>query len=96
MEKQPGRTDWKTMFICFILLTCFFILNMFKYLLHKLELQDFNILNTYKVFLMDCDGVIWKGSESIPKVADSINFMKEKGKKFYFVVFHTGSLRTYF
>ena len=45
---------------------------------------------------MDCDGVIWKGSESIPKVADSINFMKEKGKKFYFVVFHTGSLRTYF
>ncbi|KAK8803802.1 hypothetical protein WA158_001496 [Blastocystis sp. Blastoise] len=58
---------------------------MFKYLLHHLELQDFNILNSFKVFLMDCDGVIWKGSESIPRVVDAINYMKVRGKKFYYI-----------
>lgn len=39
-----------------------------------------------KVFLFDCDGVLWKGSQLIDKAADTINYLTNQGKYVYFVV----------
>lgn len=39
-----------------------------------------------KVFLFDCDGVLWKGAQLIDKAADTINYLTNQGKYVYFVV----------
>lgn len=44
------------------------------------------ILQKYSVFLLDCDGVIWKGTQPIPGVSDAINYIKSIGKRVYYVV----------
>jgi phosphoglycolate/pyridoxal phosphate phosphatase family enzyme len=35
--------------------------------------------------LFDCDGVIWRGPESIPGVAESLDKLRKLGKKLYFI-----------
>ena len=36
--------------------------------------------------LLDCDGVLWAGSSSIPGAADAVAAMRGAGKRVFFVV----------
>lgn len=42
-------------------------------------------LNSVDVFLLDCDGVIWRGGNQIPGVSNTINLLRKLGKDVYFV-----------
>ncbi|XP_048323327.1 phosphoglycolate phosphatase 2 [Ziziphus jujuba] len=44
-----------------------------------------NLLDSVDAFLFDCDGVIWKGDELIDGVAQTLDFLRSKGKKLVFV-----------
>lgn len=36
-------------------------------------------------FLFDCDGVLWKGDQVVPKAPEVIEFLRKEGKKVFFV-----------
>ncbi len=38
-----------------------------------------------KLFLLDCDGVIWRGNQAIEGSIETINYLYQKGYKVYFV-----------
>lgn len=38
-----------------------------------------------KTFIFDCDGVIWKGDSVIPGVPETLDFLREQGKRLIFV-----------
>ncbi|KAF9932653.1 hypothetical protein FBU30_007650 [Linnemannia zychae] len=42
-------------------------------------------LDKYDTFLLDCDGVLWHGSTVIDGILDTIQFLRENGKKLVFV-----------
>ncbi|ODV97006.1 hypothetical protein PACTADRAFT_32505 [Pachysolen tannophilus NRRL Y-2460] len=44
-----------------------------------------NFLNKYDCFLFDCDGVLWLGDQLLPKVIETLNFLRSQGKKLIFV-----------
>lgn len=52
----------------------------------QLTRSNCSLLNDIKVFLFDCDGVLWKGTQSIDKAAETINYLTASGKLVYFVV----------
>jgi len=58
-------------------------MNQVKRLKKINELNDF--LNSLDCFLLDCDGVLWRGSKPIPGVAEAINMLRSLGKKLIFV-----------
>ncbi len=43
------------------------------------------LLDKYDNFLFDCDGVLWLGDHLLPKVVETLHFLKSKGKKLIFV-----------
>ena len=47
---------------------------------------DKSILDGIKVFLFDCDGVIWKGSQTIPGAVETLNYLNQQGKLVYYIV----------
>ena len=53
--------------------------------------DDASILQRVRVFLFDCDGVIWKGAEPIPGSIETLNYLKKIGKSVYYLVgsFHS-------
>jgi singapore isolate B (sub-type 7) whole genome shotgun sequence assembly, scaffold_16 len=53
---------------------------------HRLTVADRSLLSGIKVFLFDCDGVVWKGSQAIPGAVDTLNYLKSAGKQVYYVV----------
>lgn len=48
--------------------------------------QSWSTLQGIKVFLFDCDGVLWKGDQVIEKATETVNYLIESGKHVYFVV----------
>lgn len=44
-----------------------------------------DILDKTKVFILDCDGVVWRGDSLIDRVPETIEFLRSQGKKVYFV-----------
>ena len=44
---------------------------------HRLTVADHRLLNDIRIFLFDCDGVIWKGKEPIPGAVDTLNMLKK-------------------
>ena len=60
---------------------------------HRLSVADRPLLSGIKVFLFDCDGVIWKGSQAIPGAVDTLNYLKDAGKQVYYVVQLCSELR---
>ena len=48
--------------------------------------SDASIIKGIKVFLFDCDGVIWKGAQPIPGSVETLNYLKKIGKSVYFLV----------
>lgn len=43
------------------------------------------ILDRTKVFILDCDGVVWRGDSLIERVSDTIQYLRSQDKKVYFV-----------
>ncbi|KAI4311854.1 hypothetical protein MLD38_036717 [Melastoma candidum] len=43
------------------------------------------LLDSVDAFLFDCDGVIWRGDSLIDGVAETLSFLRSKGKKLVFV-----------
>ena len=52
----------------------------------RLTSLDKSILDGIKVFLFDCDGVIWKGSQTIPGAVETLNYLNQQGKLVYYIV----------
>lgn len=52
----------------------------------RLIQNNCSFLKDINVFLFDCDGVIWKGTQSIDKAADTVNHLTKSGNYVYFVV----------
>ena len=52
---------------------------------HRLTVADRQLLNDIRVFLFDCDGVIWKGKEPIPGAVDTLNKLKDMGKRVFYL-----------
>merc|ERR1711974_235243 len=51
------------------------------------------LVDSVDALLLDCDGVLWRGSELLPGILDSINYLREKGKKLFFVTNNSTSSR---
>ncbi|KAK9360266.1 HAD-like domain-containing protein [Lipomyces starkeyi] len=49
----------------------------------KTEVEEF--LSKYDDFLFDCDGVLWQGDVLLPHVKETLNLLREKGKRLIFV-----------
>jgi len=43
------------------------------------------LFSNIDTLLVDCDGVLWRGSESIPGVVKSVNHLRKLGKKLLFI-----------
>ena len=48
--------------------------------------DDAAIFQRVRVFLFDCDGVIWKGAEPIPGSIETLNYLKKIGKSVFFLI----------
>ena len=59
------------------------------------ELTDITRLaELYDVFLLDCDGVLWRGSSIIDRAFDVVNWLSETlGKKVFFLTNSSGRTR---
>ncbi|GAA5885088.1 hypothetical protein JCM16303_006397 [Sporobolomyces ruberrimus] len=44
-----------------------------------------SVVDKYDNFLFDCDGVIWEGDEIIGKSKETLEYLRKKGKRIFFV-----------
>ncbi|KAI9291124.1 putative 4-nitrophenylphosphatase [Neoconidiobolus thromboides FSU 785] len=51
----------------------------------KTKQQKEEFLNSFDNFILDCDGVLWLGKEVIPGIPETIHYLRELGKKLYFI-----------
>jgi len=51
--------------------------------LNGTEIKSF--LNSIDCFILDCDGVLWRGNKPIPGVADSLHLLRKLNKQLIFV-----------
>ena len=58
----------------------------FQLLRRHLDKADINMLMKIKVFVFDCDGVLWKGAKPIAGAAETVNYLKDKGKSVFYCV----------
>lgn len=49
----------------------------------RAQVTDF--IDKHETFLFDCDGVLWLGTTLLPKIKETLNLLREKGKKLIFV-----------
>lgn len=49
------------------------------------KLQINSIIQKYKVFLFDCDGVLWKSGKKIEENFWILNHLQEQQKQIYFI-----------
>ncbi|KAK6537895.1 hypothetical protein TWF694_010794 [Orbilia ellipsospora] len=60
----------------------------------KQEIDAF--IDQFDTFLFDCDGVLWRGSVLLPKVVETLEMLRSRGKKLVFVTNNsTKSRETY-
>ncbi|XP_053984504.1 glycerol-3-phosphate phosphatase [Hylaeus volcanicus] len=62
--------------------------------LSKEEFKHF--IDSIDVILSDCDGVLWKETEVIPKSPETVNKFKELGKKFFYITNNNTKTRSEF
>ena len=58
----------------------------FQLLRRRLDKADINLLMKIKVFMFDCDGVLWRGQKPIVGAIETLNYLKENGKHVYYCV----------
>lgn len=58
----------------------------FQLLRRRLDKADINMLMKIKVFMFDCDGVLWRGQKPISGAIETLNYLKENGKSVYYCV----------
>ena len=58
----------------------------FQLLRRRLDKADINLLMKIKVFMFDCDGVLWRGQKPIVGAIETLNYLKENGKQVYYCV----------
>ncbi|KAF8471835.1 HAD-like domain-containing protein [Kalaharituber pfeilii] len=56
------------------------------------EIEAF--LDRFDVFLFDCDGVLWQGDKLLPKVVETLDMLRSKGKQIVFVTNNSTKSRT--
>jgi HAD superfamily hydrolase (TIGR01450 family) len=54
-----------------------------QYLSSRHEISTF--VDQVDVFLLDCDGVLWRGNELIPGVRETLQMLRNKGKRIFFI-----------
>lgn len=59
----------------------------FQLLRKRLEKADINLLVKMKVFMFDCDGVLWRGKTPIRGAVETLNYLRDHGKSIYYCVF---------
>ena len=59
----------------------------YQLLRRRLDKADINLLMKIKVFMFDCDGVLWRGAQPIDGAIDTLNYLKEHGKNIFYCVF---------
>ena len=59
----------------------------FQLLRRRLAKADINLLMKIKVFMFDCDGVLWRGAQPIDGAIDTLNYLKDHGKSIFYCVF---------
>ena len=59
----------------------------FQLLRRRLDKADINLLMKIKVFMFDCDGVLWRGAQPIDGAIDTLNCLKDHGKSIFYCVF---------
>lgn len=60
----------------------------------RLDKADINMLMKIKVFMLDCDGVLWNGQNPIAGAIETVNYLKKNGKGVYYCVGGNGSQLT--
>ena len=58
----------------------------FQLFRRHLDKADINTLMKIKVFLFDCDGVLWKGAKPISGAVETVKYLKDKGKSVFYCV----------
>lgn len=58
----------------------------FQLLRKRLEKADINLLVKMKVFMFDCDGVLWRGKTPIRGAVETLNYLRNNGKSIYYCV----------
>ncbi|KAM7453120.1 hypothetical protein BLSTO_06137 [Blastocystis sp. subtype 1] len=56
----------------------------FQLLRKRLEKADINLLVKMKVFMFDCDGVLWRGKTPIRGAVETLNYLRDHGKSIYY------------
>lgn len=59
----------------------------FQLLRKRLEKADINLLVKMKVFMFDCDGVLWRGKTPIRGAVETLNYLRDHGKSICYCVF---------
>eukprot|EP01111_Echinosteliopsis_oligospora_P012050 TRINITY_DN4098_c0_g1_i1.p1 TRINITY_DN4098_c0_g1~~TRINITY_DN4098_c0_g1_i1.p1 ORF type:complete len:251 (-),score=59.58 TRINITY_DN4098_c0_g1_i1:238-990(-) len=62
--------------------------------LDESNIKDF--LSSIDTFLLDCDGVLWRSSDLIDGVKDTLQFLRKQGKKLVFVTNNSTTSRVNF
>lgn len=52
----------------------------------RLDKADINTLMKIKVFMFDCDGVLWNGQKPIAGAIETVDYLKKNGKSVYYCV----------
>eukprot|EP00026_Physarum_polycephalum_P013585 Phypoly_transcript_14002.p1 GENE.Phypoly_transcript_14002~~Phypoly_transcript_14002.p1 ORF type:complete len:300 (+),score=40.08 Phypoly_transcript_14002:101-1000(+) len=53
-------------------------------------------LDSFDTFLLDCDGVLWRGNHLIEGISETLDFLRKKGKKLIFVTNNSTQSREQF
>ena len=59
----------------------------FQLLRRRLDKANINLLMKIKVFMFDCDRVLWRGAQPIDGAIDTLNYLKDHGKNIFYCVF---------
>mmetsp|Transcript_33459 Transcript_33459/g.44152 ORF Transcript_33459/g.44152 Transcript_33459/m.44152 type:complete len:364 (+) Transcript_33459:116-1207(+) len=58
----------------------------------KKDCQDF--LSKFHAILLDCDGVLWRGGELLPHVAETLEIFRKNKKKLFFITNNSSKSRS--
>jgi ribonucleotide monophosphatase NagD (HAD superfamily) len=55
--------------------------------MHKLENKESidKFVSQVDIFLLDCDGVLWRGNEVIDGIRETLKYLRKLGKRIFFV-----------